>query len=200
MGVRGLAVAAAAAQLVRLAVASNASASVVCPTDGTQPTLASAYDAAVALVCDVNAYRTQNGLRPLQWDWRLWRAAQDQADDMAANHYAGHISADGRRLTDRVRPTGYIPNNADWSLGENVGWGTSYLSTPLAIVTGWIASPEHRENMLDPRFRDIGIGVNQGSISQDGQSGIIFVADFGMRATPVDTLRIRGRAGRSRRR
>jgi uncharacterized protein YkwD len=185
MGVRRLAVVAAAAQLLLLAFVSNASASVACPADQAQPSLDTAYDAAMAIVCDINLYRVQNGLRPLQWDWRLWRAAQDQANDMAANHYFAHGSSDGRSLPDRERPTGYIPNGPSWLLGENLGWGTSYLSTPLAIVAGWIDSPEHRENMLDPDFRDIGIGMNQAAISANGQSGMIYVADFGMREEPI---------------
>lgn len=201
MGVRRFAVVAlAAAQLTLLATASTASASPACPTDETQPTLATGDVAAMAIVCDINQYRIRSGLRPLRWDWRLWSAAQTQADDMAARHYAAHTSPEGRGLADRVGATGYIPNGPNWFVGENLGWGTSYLSTPLAILTGWINSDEHRENMLDPQFRDIGVGINEGSISATGLSGIIYVVDFGMRATPVDTLRIRGRAGRSRRR
>jgi uncharacterized protein YkwD len=200
MGVRRFAVAAVAAQLVLLAIASTASASVACPADLTQPTLATGYDAAMAVVCDINVFRAQNGVKPLRWDWRLWQAAQDQASDMAARHYAAHTTPEGKGLADRVEPTGYIPNGPNWFLGENLGWGTNYLSTPLAIVYGWLDSPEHRENMLDPQFRDIGVGINEGAITENGQSGIIYVADFGMRATPVDTLRIRGRAGRTRRR
>ena len=200
MGVRRTAVVALATQLVLLALCSNASASAACPADLTQPTMASAYDATAAIVCDINVYRAQNGLRPLRWDWRLWSAAQGQASDMAARHYASHFTPEGKGLTERVQPTGYIPNGLTWYLAENLGWGTNYLSTPLAIVLGWLDSPEHRENILDPQFRDIGVGMNVGAISENGESGIIYVADFGMRATPVDTLRIRGRAGRSRRR
>jgi uncharacterized protein YkwD len=200
MGVRRHAAVALAAQLVLLACSASAHASAACPGDSDQPTIANAYASAMSIVCDINVYRAQNGLRPLRWDWRLWRAAQNQADDMAANHYAGHRSANGMSLSDRVQPTGYIPTVPPWLLGENIGWGTSVMSTPASIVLGWLESPEHRENMLDPQFRDVGVGINQGAVKQKGQSGVIYVADFGMRAAAVDTLRKHGRAGRSRRR
>jgi uncharacterized protein YkwD len=200
MGARHTAVAAFAAQFVLLAFCSTASSSAACPGDSAQPTTAGADDVATAIVCDINVYRTSNGLRPLRWDSRLGSAAQAQATDMAARHYASHFTPEGVGLVERVESTGYISKGSNWSLAENLGWGTSYLSTPLAIVQGWIDSPEHRENILDPQVRDIGVGIAQGSISDGGQSGFVYVADFGMRATPVDTLRIHGRAVRPRRR
>jgi uncharacterized protein YkwD len=161
-----------------------------------------AYGAAMSIVCDINIARTQHGVRPLRWDWRLWSAAQRQANDMAARHYAAHVTPDGRDLRDRIEPTGYIPAgaSANWLVGENLGWGTGVLSTPLAIVVGWLDSPGHRENMLDPQFQDIGVGINSGAITKNGQSGVIYAAEFGTRGAPADTLRIRGRAGRTRRR
>lgn len=200
MGVRLRAGVAVAAQMVLLAFSGSASASSVCPADQTQPTNATAYDAAMAVVCDINYLRADKGLRPLRWDWRLWSSAQKLAEDMAGHRYASHVTPEGQGLADRLGPTGYIPNGSSWLAGENLGWGTSYLATPLAIVLGWLDSPKHRENLLDPEFRDIGVGMVQGAVSENGDVGVIYVANFGMRATPVDTLRIRGRAGRSRRR
>ncbi|HEX6713028.1 MAG TPA: CAP domain-containing protein [Thermoleophilaceae bacterium] len=201
MGVHRLVALAAAAQLALLAFcATTAAASDACPDDLTRPTMATAYAAAMSIVCDMNVYRAQNGLRPLNWDWRLWSSAQGLASDMAARSYAAHVTPEGRVLADRVAPTGYIPSGGDWWLAENLGWGTSYLSTPLAIVLGWLDSPEHRENMLDPGLRDVGVGIAEGAISENGRSGIIYVADFGMRVEPVVTVRPRGRAHRARRR
>lgn len=193
MGVRLLAAAAVAAQLVLLAFCTTASASPLCPDDSTQPSMDNAYDAAMSVVCDINAYRTQNGLQPVRWDWRLWSGAQQLAADMAARHYAAHVTPEGKGLADRIQPTGYIPQTANWSLSENLGWGTSYLSTPLSIVIGWINSPVHRENLLDPDIRDVGVGMAKGAVTEGGDVGIVYVADFGMRETPVDTLRIRGK-------
>jgi uncharacterized protein YkwD len=199
MGVRLLA-ACVAVQLVLLALCANASASPACPTDELKPTLENAYDTAMSVVCDINAARTDHGLKPLRWDWRLWVAAQRMANDMAARRYASHVTPEGQTLANRVAPTGYIPPTPTWLLAENLGWGTSVLSTPLSIVIGWIQSPEHRENMLDPQLEDIGVGIQEGAISENGQVGTIYVADFGMRGTPIASIKIHGRAGRSRKR
>src|SRR4029079_9846332 len=106
--------------------------------------------------------------------------------------YAAHVTPEAKPLPDRVQPTGYTPNGPTWLLGENLGWGTGLLSTPLSIVVGWLNSPAHRQNVLHPTFQDIRIGINEGSVTSSGQTGTLYVADFGMRATPVDTLRIRG--------
>jgi uncharacterized protein YkwD len=199
MGVR-LLVACVAAQLVLLALCVNASASPVCPSDEAIPTLQTAYDTAMSLVCDINAARTDHGLKPVRWDWRLWAAAQRLANDMAARHYASHVTPEGKTLADRVQPTGYIPSTPTWLLAENLGWGTSVLSTPLSMTIGWLQSPAHRENVMDPQLEDIGVGIQEGAISDDGQVGTIYVADFGMRGIPVTSLKINGRAGRARRR
>lgn len=202
MGVRRLAVAALAAQLALLAFGSNALASDPCPTDTAQPALATAYDTAMAVVCDLNTVRAQYGLRPLTWDWRLWSAAQGQANDMATRHYASHVTPDGKGLRDRIEPTGYIPTgpNVNWLVGENLGWGTGVLSTPNSIVVGWMNSPEHRRNVLEPQFEDIGIGINIGSIGKHGDTGVIYAAEFGMRAVPGNSLLGHAKARRSRRR
>src|SRR4051794_3106652 len=174
-----------AAQLMLLAICSNASASQACPADLTQPTLDAAYDSATAVVCDINVMRSQNGLKPLSWSSELWAGAQGLADDMAARHYASHTTPDGKTLAERIEPTGYIPSTPTWFLAENLGWGTNVLSTPLALVLGWMDSPAHRENVLDPQLEDIGVGMQEGAITDGGDVGTIFVADFGTRGTPT---------------
>jgi uncharacterized protein YkwD len=217
MGVRCRFAAVAAAHLVVLAVCANAYASPACPGDDVQPTTATSYDSAMALVCDMNQLRTQHGLHPLKWDWRLWTAAHNHAVDMAAQTYFSHVSLDGRKLEDRIRPTGYIPRTPTWLLAENLGFGTGVLSTPSSIAEGWMDSPAHRENLLDPALRDVGVGLAQGDVLPDeALNGTIFVADFGYRGaatTPkkraakkvrprgsTSSVKPRDRTGRARRR
>jgi uncharacterized protein YkwD len=182
MGVRKLA-AIAAAHLVLLAFCTTASASVACPTDLVQPTTANADDAAFALLCDMNQLRQENGLKPLRWDWRLWYGAQQHATDMATRHYLSHFTLEGRGITDRIEPTGYIPDDPTWLLAENLGFGTQMLSSPLAIALGWMNSPPHRENLLDPEMRDAGVGIAEGPMTEGGPSGLIYVVDFGTRGS-----------------
>lgn len=202
MGLCRLAAFAAAAPLVLLGFCANASASDACPTDANLPTAVAAADVATALVCDINAVRSQQGLRPLNWDTRLSSAAAWMANDMAARHYVAHVTPDGVDLAGRVGPTGYIPADAPWSLAENLGWGTGVLSTPQAIVAGWMTSAPHRANILDPDLEDVGVGIAQGAISDGGETGTIYVADFGVRGTPASAAApvVHSRAARHRHR
>jgi uncharacterized protein YkwD len=185
MGVRHL-VAAAAIQCILFALCSTASASTACPSDLDVPDATTAPTAASALFCDVNELRAQNDLAPLRWDWRLWAAAERMAVDMSARHFFSHVTPDGLTLADRVVPTGYLPDNDTWLLTENLAWGQGVLSSPLSIAYGWMDSPEHRVNLLDPAVQDVGIGVAPGP---DDMGGMIYVADFGSRGEPTAPAR-----------
>src|SRR3954451_20756853 len=203
MGVCRLAAFAAAAQVVLLVLCANASASDACPTDASLPTVAAASDVAAALVCDINAARAQQGLRPLNWDTRLSAAAQWTANDMAARHYVAHVTPGGVDLARRVDTSSYSPPaDVPWSLAENLGWGTTALSTPQAIVAGWMSSAPHRANILDADLEDVGVGIAQGAISVGGETGTIYVADFGVRGTPASAAApvVHSRAARHRHR
>src|SRR6478672_8645696 len=125
MGVLRRAALVALPQLVLLALSASAVASGPCPTDSIQPTDATSDDAAAAIVCDLNVVRAQYNLPQLSWDDRLAAAAQGMAEDMAARHYASHVTPDGVDVTMRVQRTGYIPSNGTWALAENIGWGTN---------------------------------------------------------------------------
>ena len=81
-----------------------------------------------------------------------------------------------------MRATGYISSSRiGYEVGENIGWGTLWEATPRAIVAAWMASPGHRANILDARFRDTAIGVSPHPPSSlaRGQAGAIYTQDFG---------------------
>jgi uncharacterized protein YkwD len=87
-------------------------------------------------------------------------------------HEAGHST-----VLSRIKRTGYVRGN--WSLGENIAWGSGGLATPRAIVNGWMHSPGHRANILHGAFRDIGIGIRLGAPGQGLSGGATYVTDFG---------------------
>jgi uncharacterized protein YkwD len=61
--------------------------------------------------------------------------------------------------------------------GENLAWGTGSLGGAHAIVAAWLASPEHRANLLRPSFRRVGVGDVAGTFQ--GHSGAhVVTADF----------------------
>jgi uncharacterized protein YkwD len=155
----------------------DAEASVACPTDQDIPTAASP-EAAYALVCDLNALRARGGLKPLRWNWRLWIGAQRMAQEMGRKRFFSHQTPDGRSLADRIEPTGYFGRNSTWILAENLAWGDGALASPLAVAIGWMNSPDHRRNIMDPDLREIAIGMIAAEIG-DSNGGMVYVADFG---------------------
>lgn len=102
---------------------------------------------------------------PLRLSAQLAQAAAQHAQDMSKHHYFEHQDPDGRTPADRVRATGY----AEGRVGENIAYGV--LSTESAIA-GWLRSPEHCENLMDPNFQEMGIAFAR---EQGGHSELYWV-------------------------
>lgn len=98
-----------------------------------------------------NEFRSQNGLPPLTLNTQLNAAALEQSQDMAQEDFFDHIGLDGSTPATRAQDQGY---NFSF-IGENIGAG---YQTPGEVVQGWINSPGHRENLLNPNYAEIGIG------------------------------------------
>jgi uncharacterized protein YkwD len=132
---------------------------------------------------DINAFRRAHRLQPLQLNPRLNAAAREHTLQMAQDGYFAHDSADGSVFWKRIQS--FYPSGAwaFWSVGENLLWSSPDVS-PAWAVQMWLASPEHRANLMDPRWREIGVaavhevaapGVYQGS------DVTIVTTDFGVR-------------------
>lgn len=99
----------------------------------------------------VNAERARVGCAPLSMDVKLVAAAQGHSNDMANNNFFAHIGSEGSSVSERANAAGY-----SWGrLGENIAAGQS---SPEAVMAGWMASPGHRDNILDCRYVHTGIG------------------------------------------
>ena len=66
-----------------------------------------------------------------------------------------------------------------WSLGENLGWGSGALATPQAMMTAWMKSAGHKQNLLNRHFHVVGIGVADGVPIAGGAAGGTYTTDFG---------------------
>jgi uncharacterized protein YkwD len=139
-----------------------------------------------ATLCLVNRERAAHGERPLRANRRLRRAAQAHAHSMAVYDYFEHVGGvepGGGTPLARMRASGYISSShVGYEVGENIAWGTLSLATPNAIVAAWMRSPAHRANILDPRYRETGLGVSPrppASLAH-GQPGAIYTQDFGV--------------------
>ncbi|WP_434599608.1 CAP domain-containing protein [Streptomyces sp. A5-4] len=104
----------------------------------------------------VNTERGKKGCGSVSQNSRLDTAGQRHSEDMAARDYFDHTSPDGRGPGERVTAAGYT-----WSTyGENIARGQQ---TPAAVMQGWMDSPGHRANILNCSFKEIGLGVHNGS-------------------------------------
>jgi uncharacterized protein YkwD len=154
-----------------------------CAHAGLRPTRKNLNLIRAATLCLINRARAAHGERALRPNGRLRRAAQAHTDSMAFGDYFEHSGPRGQTPLARMRAVGYVSSSrAGYEVGENIAWGTLWLSTPHAIVAAWMASPGHRANILDPRYRETGIGVSPhppASLAH-GQRGAIYTQDFGV--------------------
>ncbi len=128
-------------------------------------------------LCLLNRERSAHGVRALQMDGKLGRAARGHAGDMVAKRYFAHDSKSGASFLARIKRTGWTRSRRSWTVGENIGYGTGSYATPRAIVRGWMRSTGHRNNILSRSFEEIGIGVANGAPT--GDSGATYATDFG---------------------
>jgi uncharacterized protein YkwD len=134
-------------------------------------------DAAGETLRALNRSRAAHHVAPLHADARLARAARGHSRDMVALGYFEHVSPSGDDLRSRVTRTGWVRGRHRWRLAETLAWGAGPLRTPRAIVDAWLHSPPHRRIVLDPRLRDVGVGVVAGTPGHG--SGLTYTADFG---------------------
>jgi uncharacterized protein YkwD len=133
-----------------------------------------------AVVCLHNERRAQHGRRVLRPDAKLRRAATRHSLDMVEQSYFAHDSLDGSDFVDRIIKARYVARRDDYSLAENLAWGTGELSTPRSVVEAWMRSPAHRGNLLRRAYRDVGVGIALG-VPKDAGVGATYTVDFGVR-------------------
>jgi len=164
-----------------LVATSSASASDCGPT-GTQVTGLSQPQMESSIACLINVQRTSSGLQPVSPNGELRQAALSHSNEMISQSYFEHTSPAGVTFEDRIERTGYMRNARSWLVGENLVWGTGQLSTPQAVVTAWMNSPPHRENLLRPTFREIGIAAIRGTPQgQSDPTGATVSSEYGYR-------------------
>jgi uncharacterized protein YkwD len=100
---------------------------------------------------------------------------------MVRRDYFDHTAPGGVSFVDRIMRQDYVGPGQGWTLGENLAWGSYRLATPKAIVRSWMHSWGHRANILNPRFREIGIGVVSGAPEPGTHQAATYAASFGTR-------------------
>jgi hypothetical protein len=105
-----------------------------------------------SLLTDTNHARQQSHESNLQLNSQLTQAAQAKATDMASRDYWSHITPDGKQPWTFIDNAGYQYSSA----GENLAYGFSSADT---TVHGWMNSAEHRANILDQDYSEVGFGI-----------------------------------------
>ena len=93
-----------------------------------------------------NTERAKHGLRALQWNEQLFKAAQGHSQNMAHGDFFEHGDP-AKRAIDQGYPSPYV--------GENIAAGRN---TPEGVMEQWLNSPGHRANILSPDYTEIGVG------------------------------------------
>jgi len=108
----------------------------------------------------INTIRYNEHLPLLSLDDNLSIASRRHSLDMAAQDYFGHFSPDGESPDDRAREIG-LPNPIQENIGIIRTFGQSLEEVINALMDGFMESPEHRANLLDPDLTHVGIGFYQ---------------------------------------
>jgi len=112
-----------------------------------------------AVVAGINAQRAAAGLPPLQLDPDLVMVARERSSDMAQRGYFSHVSPTGETFSSLMQSQGV---SCSWC-GENIAYNNNSDDQTVAVVlSSWMASPGHRDNILRPSFDRVGVGVALG--------------------------------------
>jgi len=133
------------------------------------------------LLLFTNQKRQENALPPLSLSQQLSNAALSKADNMFAQNYWAHNSPDGKTPWVFIKAAGYNYIYA----GENLARG---FTNAQDVVNAWMASPEHRKNMLSANYQSVGYAVETGKLN--GEDTVLVVEMLGstaLAAAPAPT-------------
>jgi uncharacterized protein YkwD len=170
----------------KLAVLAALLVVVVAPSSGSarpEGTTAPVTELQSALLAQINGFRAAHGLTRLKSSGALTGAADGHSSQMARLGYFSHNSANGQSFSQRVARV-YSPRGfRSWTVGENLVWGGPEIGAVRAFRL-WLSSPPHRANLMDPRWREIGLGAVHSTSAPGvygGGAATIVTADFGAR-------------------
>ena len=122
---------------------------------------------ATARSCGNRAFKAA---RPVRWNDTLARVSRLHAEDMARYNYFSHSGRDGSDPAQRVERAGYQYR----ATGENIAAGTQMQADEA--VAGWIRSPGHCANLMNPAYTEMGVAF---AINAASEMGIYWAQAFG---------------------
>ena len=121
---------------------------------------------ALARQCGAQAFAAT---APLSWNATLGSVAEAHSRAMANGNYFAHKDRNGHTPGDRAELAGY----AGTAIGENIA---AAMDSPQRVVEGWLASPAHCANLMNPQFREFGAAY---AVDPKSDAGIYWTALFG---------------------
>jgi len=114
--------------------------------------------------------RLMTAALPVRANAKLRSAAAAHASDMARLSFFSHTGSDGSQVAERARRSGYA-----WrTVGENIAAGQM---TADAAMQGWLKSPSHCANLMQPSFTEMGLAF---AVNPQSESGVYWVQVFGL--------------------
>ena len=126
-----------------------------------------------SLLDQTNQARAEVGQLPLKLDNKLVKAAYLKAQDMFDKQYWAHVSPDGTQPWKWFGDVGYNYDMAGENLAKN-------FTTTDSVMTAWMNSPEHKANILENSYQDVGFAVMDGDLN--GKPTSLVVALYGLSA------------------
>src|SRR3954454_5529642 len=142
--------------------------------------------AQLTMLCLTNYARQHAGLSPLSLNATLTTAG---AAKLHADVSCGVFSHEpcGQRFDTVFAP--YTAGSSAFRIGENIAWGTGSFGTPRSIMDAWLHSTGHRENILTPDFKELGIGYLSDEAFEGYVGAVLWSQQFGARtAAPAPAV------------
>lgn len=124
----------------------------------------------------LNQERQARSLNSLNWSSKLYQAAQEKTNHMIKYSYFDHYSPAGTSPWKFILDSKYSYKLA----GENLAMD---FTTSKAVHDAWMASPTHKDNMLNPEYEDYAIYTKEGKIN--GKDTMVIVEMFALKDNPV---------------
>ncbi|CAN5678958.1 hypothetical protein BH24ACT22_BH24ACT22_18940 [soil metagenome] len=128
-----------------------------------------------------NRIRRSHNLRTFCVHSKLQKAARAHSRDMIRRDYFSHDTKGRGGFDERLKRFGYTPRGYKYyTVGENIAGGNGPYGEPGKIMRGWMKSSGHRRNILNGKFRQIGIRTYTGTYKRH-KGWTMYTADFGTR-------------------
>lgn len=137
--------------------------------------------ASKATLCLLNKERSARGLKPLHIDKKQEKAANKHNRVMLKQNCFSHQCPGEKDLVGRISAVNYLPCTCTWGVAENLAWGTGETASPAKIVDAWMGSSDHKVNILNPQYDEIGIAIHTGSPEGGSSGASTYTTDFGFK-------------------